>query len=394
MFFTVKVLSFIILVIFSVNLFLVIYVFIRRFLTQIKYQRLDRARNYFARVLEEIFRAPSVDLSKLKPKLKVSSSLERQALLETLLNYSSRLPEKSFIFAQELGYIEEYEKKLNSSKPYERGEAFRTLAILGSKRSLERMLEALQRENHPGIAFVGFLSCLKLIDKAYFKTFFNLLYEKQKQRVLNLRSVSLVITDFIDRFKEQASFSIYDFLKEQPPSNSFRIALLEGFYYSKHLDETLLRIVKEHLNFEHPEILAKALKVLSKAVEFDKEVGLEEILPFLKHPSWFVRLSALKVLEKKITPEMVEHVAPLLEDKNALVRREAAKALFKLPIEELIVRLPSLLEIKDPYGRDSLVEEMVMSGVWERLKEDGIKGPLKNYVEKIKSFLQLNYKMA
>ncbi|WP_028841489.1 HEAT repeat domain-containing protein [Thermodesulfobacterium hveragerdense] len=395
MFFTVKVLSFIIFAIFSVNLFLVIYDFIRRFLTQIRYQRLDRTRNRFAKILEEIFRTPSADLSKIKPMLKTFSfSLEKQAFLETLLNYYSKFPEQVLLFAQELGFVEEYEKKLNSSKPYERGEAFRTLAILGSKKSLEKMLDALKKEDDPEVAFVGFLSCGKLLDKADFKMFLILLYEKQSKKVLNLRSVSLIITDFIDRFKEQASFSIYDFLKEQPISISFRMALLEGVYHPKHSDETLLRIAKEHLKLEHPEILAKALKVLSKAVEFDKEVGLEEILPFLRHPSWFVRFSALKVLENKITPEMVDYVTPLLEDKNALVRREAAKVLFKLPIEELIIKLPYLLEIKDPYGRDSLVEEMVMSGVWERLKEGGIKGPLKSYVENIMSFLQLNYKMA
>ena len=379
-----------ILSVFMVSIFLVGYDFLKRFLTQIKHQRLDQARAYFTKVFSEAFQSSSLNLEEFKNKLNFFSPLKKQALLEVMLEFFSKMPDKIRVLAQNFGFIKEYEDKLNSSKPYIRGEAFRILESFLSKESLAKMLEALKKEKHPEVAFVGFLSCCKLLNTIHFKTFLQLLYEKQREGVLNLRCVSLIITEFVERFKEKASFAVYDFLKEGSYSVSFRIGLLDGIYYAKHLDETLLKIVKDQLTFEDPEILAKALKVLSKI----EKIALEDVLPFLKHPAWFVRLSALKVLGKNIRPEIVEYIVPLLEDENALVRKEAAKVLFKLPEEAVIINLPNFLQIKDPYGRDAVVGEMVISGFWERLKEGRFKETLKDYVEKIKSLLQLHYKLA
>ncbi|WP_083200187.1 HEAT repeat domain-containing protein, partial [Thermodesulfovibrio sp. N1] len=361
--FTVKALLLIIFLILLANIFLIVYDFTKRFLTQIKYKKLDLAREYFRKILSESAKSSFSDLEELKVKLKVLSPLKKQALLEVITDFTEKSPYKILLLAKDLGLIEEYERKLSSSKSYNRGEALKILSSLNAKKSLEKMFETIKKENDPEVAFAGFLSCCKLLDNIHFKTFLTLLYEKQRQGVLNLRSLSLIITDFINRFKEQASFAIYDFLKEQSYSVSFRMTLLDGLYYAKYLDETLLMVAKDHLAFEEPEILAKALKLLSKSERFDKEVSLDDILPFLKHPSWFVRLSTLKVLEKTIKTEIVKYVTPLLEDENALIRKEAARVLFKLPEEAIIERLPNLLEIKDSYGRDAVVEEMVISGI-------------------------------
>jgi len=52
-----------------------------------------------------------------------------------------------------------------------------------------------------------------------------------------------------------------------------------------------------------------------------------------------------------------------------------------------------LLKIKDVYGRDTLVEKLLISGFWDKLKEYSLKIELKEDIEKIMQFLKLNYNM-
>jgi len=199
------------------------------------------------------------------------------------------------------------------------------------------MLKTLTKENNQNAVFVGFLSISKLIDETHFLIFLYILEEKLEKNILNLKAVSLIITDFIDRHKRKASLAIYDFMKNIDVFKPCRLALLDGIYYAKYFDEILVEIAKKSLDTDNSEILTKALKILSKAERIDEFIKLEEILTFLKHPSWIVKLSALKLLEKNLSPEIADYLIPLLEDKNALVRKYTAKIIFKLP-DEVVIR--------------------------------------------------------
>lgn len=386
----IKFLIFIILLIFSISFYLVIYDFIRRILTQRKYKKLDNYRIYFREVIEEIIKLPFVENNTLWQKLKTSSKLKRQSILEILISLSLTNPDKILEISKKLGFINEYEKKLNSSRDFERGEACKVLSSLNSKESLIKIFDTIKKEDKPECTFIGFLSACRLIEKDFFIYFLNLLHEKYNKGNISIKATSLVFTDFINRFKETASFTLSEFLKDQNLSTSFIVAILDGIFYSDYIDETLGEISKEQLKSEMVEIISKALKVLAKFDDISKISNLDEIIFFLKHPVWFIRLSALNVLEKNINKDITKYVMLLLEDEHALIRKKSAKVLFKLPEEEIIVFLPEWLKIKDPYGRDAIIEEMFRTGLFYKLNNQ----KFKKQFEEIKKFLNQNYRLV
>jgi len=99
--------------IFLITIFLIVYDYFRRLSREKYYQKLDKDREKFYKIFSNFFKLENFSeeaISDLKSELVISSSTERQALLEILIKFSQRTPNLIYSLAKELGYIEEYEK--------------------------------------------------------------------------------------------------------------------------------------------------------------------------------------------------------------------------------------------------------------------------------------------
>lgn len=86
-----------------------------------------------------------------------------------------------------------------------------------------------------------------------------------------------------------------------------------------------------------------AVKKLSEL----QEINNKKIYELLKHPIWYVRASAVRILGLRKDESIIDLLVPLLNDGNAEVRRAIAEAIGRIKKENAIVLLQHLLNDKN-----------------------------------------------
>lgn len=333
---------------------------LRRIRNKIYYIKKDRLKHGFMELLRNF--SESKKLEWLEPIFRKPpiSKIERQALFEALLHTSGLSAQEILHLSKKTGLKEYYVAKLKSKRAFERGESYKKLAFLGSAEDVHIIFESLKEEKDPEVNFVGLMSLAKLLESEDLRPFLDLLETKFRKSLLNMRSVAIIINEVGARFGEIFVNIIIEYIFKEDKDDYFISAILDGLYFSpiktplfKDLSEYLLKV--KH----NPEIVARALKLLSKIPDYLTSLHPEKIIPYLQHEEWIVRLQALRVCKYIISIEFLDKLVPLLSDKNYLVRREAAQIIVLRLIDESPQKISDLFKMTDRFAVESLFEVMV-----------------------------------
>jgi HEAT repeat protein len=126
----------------------------------------------------------------------------------------------------------------------------------------------------------------------------------------------------------------------------------------------------ENLASKHPEVRAKALRMLGSAGGLSRgpAVDADLAVPLLRDPVWFVRVQAARALQNVGDGRAARPLGTLLFDGNWQVRMAAAAALTALGPQALDVFLEALRH-DDRYARESVCEAIERSRFTDRLFE-------------------------
>lgn len=127
----------------------------------------------------------------------------------------------------------------------------------------------------------------------------------------------------------------------------------ETFHYEQKLSKITTKLGSKGINsFEYLLSLLedKSWTIREFAVEKIselQEIDNKKIYELLKHPIWYVRASAVRILGLRKDESIIDLLVPLLKDSNAEVRRAIAEAVGRIKKENAIVLLQHLLNDKN-----------------------------------------------
>lgn len=346
-------------IIFIFSLLLVFADFLRRIRNQIFYKRKDSYRKRFLEIFRDYikFRDPTLldNLYQKPPK----SLLEMEALYETLTKFPSLSHEEILSISERTGLKKFYLAKLNAKRDYKRVEAYSVLSFIRDRNNFQEIFERVRGERDPEIVFSGIMALCKIISSHTLSQLLSLLEQKYQKNLLNLRAVSSIFIELTNSLLDDILPFLNSYFRSSRLPTLYKAAILDGLYFSKLEGSGLTEFALNLLNDKDPEILARALKIISKTISKETNIKIEDILPFLEHQIWYVRLNALKVIEKLINFDQIDYLIPLLSDENYLIRKESAKIIIDVILERNEEKIISLLKIPDKFAIDSLLDVII-----------------------------------
>jgi HEAT repeat protein len=133
-------------------------------------------------------------------------------------------------------------------------------------------------------------------------------------------------------------------------------------------DPRSLSLAINSLGSANAEVRSKALKVIGGDGYSVSSQASDLILPLLQDPVWFVRLQAVKSINKTSCESAAKFLEKLLFDQNWQVRSEAALALTRIGNCAIDV-FHDALKTKDLYAKESICEEIEKTRFSDRLIE-------------------------
>ena len=269
-------------------------------------------------------------------------------------------PEIKELFKR-LGYIDYYEKKLRKRNPLIKAEALDKLGRMKSTASIEKIAGEL-RSTDPEIINVAMRALANIGTPQSLEIILDhlpLIYEKW---LITRKAAENAIL----KYGEKAVPILLDYLTRA--DNPKIIAIVLDIL--SHLEsEKAWSIAFNYLSHDDPEIRAKALKLLETAADSFVLSKIEKITSLLTDPVWFVRLHALRVLQKIKANKVQYALASSLFDSHWQVRDEAARALTRLGSSSLDIFLEAL-RYNDRYVQETICEEIEKTGFVNLLLEN------------------------
>lgn len=371
----------IIIILISTSL-LIVFSSLRRIINKIKYKRLDKYREYFRKRIAKII---ELDRNFLIFKNSFSpNSLKWRAFEEVLLEYieEAEYREKIREILSVFGYPAYYEKLLSSKKVHQKVLAIDRLGRFSETKTIEKILNLLVDENNE----ISTASIIALSRIGSPEALSGIL--KRLAEILEKNSVSTkVVVAALSFFGEGGSRMLINYAKNisNPKILSVIMKSLANIGSEQALD-----IALKNLEHEEPEIRVKALKILASITDLDiNEKETEKIIKLFSDPVWFVRLYAIKLIQKLKKLEFINQLGLLLFDEKWQVRSAAATALASFGDYSLDVFLNALRH-DDRYVRETIFEEIEKSGYTKKLIDNIIKGELLRYVFAKQEFRYIN----
>lgn len=346
--------------IFSVSFLLLLFDALRRIRNKAYYHKKDRLKEKYIEILNNFVRNKNWELVEdLFRKLPIGR-IEREAFLEALLKTQGLEKEEIHYLAERTGLKNYYLNKLKSKRSLDRGEAYKILAYLGTPENYQIVYEAVKEEKDPELIFVGLLCLSKLIRVEDLKPFITLLESLFNSGYINMRTITICLTEVLLKFSDSSLDVIIDVVLDKHKNDNFVSAILDSLYFSPLKSPKFLYLADFLLETkENPEILSRAIKLLSKIPEYLNLLNSEKIFNLLKHNEWIVRLHTIRVCKYIASLEVLEKLTPLLSDENYFVRKETARIVVDLLIDTAPHKLSELLKMSDRFAIESLFEVMV-----------------------------------
>jgi len=336
---------------------------IRRILRARRFRELDKLRRYYQEKLKDIIYPGKIEDEAINQLSFPPGSLKFQAMEDVLFKLMEQKkyePEIKELFKR-LGYVDYYEKKLRKRNRLIKAGALDKLGRMKSTASIEKIAGEL-RSNDPEIINVAIKALANIGTSESLKIILDhlpLIYEKW---LITRKAAENAILKYGQRIVP----FLLDYLTRT--DNPKIIAIVLDIL--SHLEsEKAWPIALNYLSHENPEVRVKALKLLETAADRLNLAEIEKITSLLSDPAWFVRLHALRVLQKIKGNKVQYALASSLFDNHWQVRDEAARALARLGSSSLDVFLEAL-RYDDRYVQETICEEIEKTGFVNQLLEN------------------------
>ncbi len=281
-----------------------------------------------------------------------------EVLLE-LLARSSRVGEIRALF-RELGYVKFYENRLNRRNVLARASAIDKLGKIGCSLSTSRLLPLLD-DNNPEILSVTVRALSRLRAKEGLAAIVERLPVLLGKSLVTRKAMETALLNF----GGEAIPYLTDYRGDNDPWVLSCVLEMLSLLPS---DPRSLSLAINNLESSNPEVRSKALKVIGSDGYALSSQATDLILPRLQDPVWFVRLQAVKSINKTSCESAAKLLEKLLFDENWQVRSETALALTRIGNCAIDVFYDALTT-KDLYAKESICEEIEKTRFSDRLIE-------------------------
>lgn len=327
---------------------------VRRALNNAKYRKLDMLRQEYRRRVRHVLGGEGV-VRDVEPIRVVPGSLTWRAVEDVLFDLSrdDQFGDQVKELFQRLGYVTHYEQVLRSRNVLIKASAIDKLGRMGFEPSTTKLLPLLD-DRLPEIRSVTVRALSRIGSLEGLVAITDRLPVLLGRGYITRKAMETSLLNFGEHaITFLAEYHAHD---TDPWNMSCVLETLS------HLppDARSTSMAVEHLDSVNPEVRSKALKVLGRADQDGGERLLEQILPLLDDPVWFVRLQAVKSAKSFANEVAAKAIGRRLFDENWNVRDEAAVALTRYNAWAVDV-FHDALTAEDGYAKESVCEEIEKS---------------------------------
>lgn len=345
----------------GVSIFLIFSIFLliilRRLHRNMKYERLDIARNKFAPLVAALVSENNqTDINLLQ---KHNDSIEwmgiEDLLLKTFEVSSPDIRKRLLPYFEKLGYMDDYIGKIKHGNKWHRAIAAEKLGRLRCNKATPWLLQLLNDKSRD-VRNMAVHSLGLIRDQGAIPH----LIESIKRTVESHEDISLRIakSSLICYGK-----AVVPFLIPELKNPIWRVRAIAVDILGETANTAIIQPIADMLKDPEPDIRAKAAKALGKMR--DSSV-VQPLLQIIEDPVWTIRLHAVRALGLIGNTEAIENLKGRLMDSNWQVRRAAAEALAAMGEHAIPVWSEILLNSTDKYAKEQVSEELQRTGIIDR----------------------------
>jgi len=218
--------------------------------------------------------------------------------------------------AEDSGFIDYLTKRIENSKKWDKVLAVRALSYFRDSKNIPLFQKILNEETFPQIIYAAGMGLALCKDTDSFRTVGFRLWEVSEHN----QEALLVILNI---YGEAVAPDVHDILREGGLADEGKMVstrFLSNFNY-KEAVPTIVRMLSAE---NSQQVIASCLNALKHLG--DKSV-LNNVLPFLEHEDFILRIEALHAVAEAGGIAYLQHIESRLSDENWWVRREAAQAM-------------------------------------------------------------------
>jgi hypothetical protein len=251
------------------------------------------------------------------------------------------------VLGERMGLLDIARKRLRRQRLQSKILAIQTLGHLRDRQSQDTLVEYLR---HPNLA-VSITAAVALIDIQPDKAVEMLVPMIAKRRDWPRNRVSLFLRM---AGSERISEPLYRAIRSGSDEDRTYLLQFVHLVEPEVLEALLADLIR---NADHPGVLSAALKLVRGYT------GVPRIAALTRHPSWYVRIQAARVLGRVGQKEHLSLLEALLRDREWWVRYRAAQAIVALPFmgPNMLRRLHE--QQTDHYAADMLQQAMAEVGL-------------------------------
>lgn len=341
---------------------IIVTTFLRRWIHEKRFARLDRLKIEYKERLDHILKNESISMASLRQEIE-SDPLRSEALEEVMYrHYNENFHFLSTIEA--LGYIEKYQSTLSSNASIQK-KAFAADRIGRFRHNGSvALLEESARNALKNTEFINviFKSLALIATDEALKSIVALLPDALKHHSVSQKNAEMVLLTFSPKYLDLLleACSLYR-MNAQKEAQLVMLDTIGRCSSSTHSIHYCLDILES----DDAELSVRALRHLSN-VSLENSFDLSPVIQMLKHPKWFVRVQAIGVLKHRLERDEALNFLFLLEDTAWQVRRNFAELLVSYGAN-VLTTMVQIIQGNDNYAKESIAEAIQMEGFFAEL---------------------------
>lgn len=341
---------------------IIVTTFLRRWIHEKRFSRLDRLKIEYKERLESILKNEGISIASLRQEIE-NDPLRSEALEETLYrHYNENFHFLSTI--EGLGYIEKYQSILTSNtSTLKKAFAADRLGRFRHNGSVS-LLEQCAKKSLDNVEFVNviFKSLALIGTDESLKAIVTLLPDALQHHSISQKNAEMVLLTFSPNYVDLLldACTHYQNSGEKDAQHVMLDAISRCPSSSRSINYCL-----DILHRDDAELSVRALRHLSN-VPLETHFDLCTVSTILNHPKWFVRVQAIGVLKYRLERDDALKFLFLLEDSAWQVRRNFAELLVSYKADVLNTMV-QIIQGNDNYAKESIAEAIQMEGFFAEL---------------------------
>ena len=214
------------------------------------------------------------------------------------------------------GFTNYLKKRIESSKKWDKAIAIRVLSYFRDRKNIPLFKKILKKETFPQTIYAAGMGLALCKDTDSFRTVGRRLWEVSEHN----QEALLIILNI---YGETIAPGVHDILREGTLDEAGKLVSTNFLSEFKH-KEAVPTIVKMLQVETSQQVIASCLNALRYLGD---ESVLNNVLPFLEHENFTLRIEALHAVAKAGGVAYLQYVERRFSDENWWVRREAAQAM-------------------------------------------------------------------